>query len=154
MNHVHNITVRVIEKDEKKIPEIIQKLNQLLPLDFKKEKIELNHDTAQGFEDKTLHILTMDTFKNRHNKMLIDNVFEKLPRKSKKLIYNQRNTRLDEEGNFYIRFDKKSLLEDEFELVEHGDCFHFRLKIAAYPSNEETLKKSTEQFLEKKGCKK
>lgn len=154
MKNIHNITVRVIEKNENKVPKIKQKFNQILPIDFKKEKIDINHDKAMGFEDKTLHILTMDTSKSRHNKMLIKNIFESLPEDYKTKIYNQRNTRLDEEGNFYIRLDKKSLLNDKLEIVDHGDCFHFRIKIAAYPKNEDTLKKSTEEFLEKTGCKK
>jgi RNA binding exosome subunit len=154
MNNIHNITVRVIEKDEQKIPDIIQKFNQLLPLDFKKEKISINHDTAKGFEDKTIHILTMDTTKTQHNKTLIKNIFNNLPDDYKTQIYHQIKSRLDDEGNFYIRLDKESLLDDKFELVDHGDCFHIRLKIAAYPSNQENLKKSTKQFLEKTGCKK
>lgn len=149
MKNIHNITVRVIEKDEDKIPQIKQKLNHLLPLDFKKEKISVNHDTVKGFEDKTLHILTMDINKSKHNKTLIKYIFNNLSDDFKTEIYNQRNTRLDKDGNFYIRLDKESLLKDKFELVDHGDCFHFRFKIAAYPSNEENLIKSTKQFLEK-----
>lgn len=152
MNPIHNINVRVIEKDENKIPSIIKKLTQLIPIDFKKEKIDINHEKTKGFEDKTIHILTMDTKKTKHNDLLIDNSIRKLNISDKKQLYDQINTRLDEEGNFYIRLDKNSLLNDKHILVDHGDCFHFRIKIAAFPKNKETIKKSTEKFLEKTCC--
>lgn len=149
---LHNIRIRVFEKNPDEIDKIHHVFEKLLPIDFKKEKITVSTEEAEGFDEKTIYILTLKTEKRRHNWLLLETVFKKMSDADKQKIYRQRDSRLDDQGNFFLRLDKPSLLEGEFQLVEHGDCFHFKIKIAAFPSNREKLMNSLETVLEKIGC--
>ncbi|MEF8879881.1 MAG: RNA-binding domain-containing protein [Candidatus Thermoplasmatota archaeon] len=149
---VHNVSIRVFEKDYNNLENIQNIFNRLLPVDFKKEKVDIDHEEAEGFEEKTIHILSMETEKRRHNRLLLRNLFQQMHDKDKSRVFDQRRTRVDDEGNFYIRLDKQSLLDQKYVLTEGGDCFHFRIKIAAYPKNEDTIMDSIETLLSEHGC--
>lgn len=149
---IHNISVRVFEKNEDQIDNIYHVFKQLLPVDFEEEKINLDHQKAEGFEEETIHILSMETTKRRNNWLLLRNIFENLKEEDKHKLYEQRKTRVDKQGYFYIRLDKNSLLNQEYKVTEKGDCFHFKIKIAAFPKKRETIMDSVETILEKTGC--
>lgn len=147
---VHNISVRVFEKDNDQLNSTKNLFYKLLPVDFEKEKISVDHEKAEGFNDKTIHILSMDTSKRRNNRVLLDNIFENLSSEDKQKIKLDRKTRLDPEGNFYIRLDKNSLLKNEYKLTDGGDCFHFTVKLAAYPMKKEKILESLDMLLKDK----
>jgi len=147
---VHNIKIRVFEKNPKNLNETKKVFNEILPVDFEKEKIDINHEKAEGFNQKTIHILTLQTSKRRHNHMLLNNIFNKMDQKDKERVKKERKTRLDNEGNFYFRLDKKSLLNKKYEIIEGGNCFHFTIKLAAYPMKKENILKSLDQLMKDK----
>ncbi len=147
---VHKISVRVFEKNDDQLDSTKNIFNEILPVDFKREKISIEHEKAEGFNEKTIHILSMKTSKRRHNRVLLDNIFENLNEKDKQKIIDDRKTRLDSEGNFYIRLDKDSLLKNEYKLTDGGDCFHFTVKIAAYPLKKEKVLESLDLLLKDK----
>ncbi|MFW6149185.1 MAG: RNA-binding domain-containing protein [Atribacterota bacterium] len=151
---VHNISVRVLEKDSTKIDNTKNGFNKVLPIDFEKENININHERAEGFNQKTIHILSMQTSKRRHNRLLLNTIFSKISEKDKKRVNQERETRVDTEGNFYLRLDKKSLLNKKYKITEGGDCFHLTVKLAAYPMNKGNILQSLEQLLEDMGIKK
>lgn len=144
---VHNISVRVFEKDSNKIDRTKNVFKELIPVDFEKEKLDIEHEKAEGFNQKTIHILSIETSKNKHNRILLENIFNKLDEEDKKRIKQQKKNRLDSEGNFYLRLDKDSLLNKKFRLTEGGDCFHFTIKLAAYPMKKEKIMNSLNLLL-------
>lgn len=148
---VHNIQIRVFEKNPKRIDITKSGLNELLPVDFKKEKISIDHEKAEGFNEKTINIISIKTSKKRHNRMLLNNIFNKMDEKDKKRMYNERKTRIDTEGNFYIRLDKESLLNKKYRLTEGGNCYHLTIKLAAYPVNKKNILNSLDKLFRDKG---
>lgn len=150
---VHNISVRVFEKKHERIKKTKKGFEELLPVDFKKEKIKVNHEKAEGFNQKTIHILSMQTSKRKHNRVLLNNIFNEMNEKDKRRIYQEKETRVDSEGNFYLRLDKESLLDKKYKLTEGGDCFHLTVKLAAYPVKKENILDSLERLLEDKNVK-
>jgi RNA binding exosome subunit len=146
---VHNIEISVFEKEEQILNSIYKTFNKILPIDFNKEKIEIKKTKAEGFNQEIIHIISLKIRKYNHSLLLLQNIFKKLDKKDIEKIYEQRDSRLDRNGNFFIRLDKKSLLNNIHQLTESGDCFHFKIKIAAFPSNRENSIKSLEELLEK-----
>ncbi len=144
---VHNISVRVFEKNPSRINTTKNVFTKLLPVNFEKEKIDVNHKKAEGFNEKTIHILSMQTSKNRHNRVLLENIFNNMNEKDRKRVKKDKETRLDSEGNFYIRLDKSSLLNKRYKLTDGGDCFHFTIKLAAYPMKKENILESLNSLI-------
>ena len=143
---IHSIKINVFEKNQDEIEKINQIYQYLLPLDFKKEKIDLHHEQLEGLNQKIIYSITLETNKKRHNILLIEAIFGNLEKNEIKKIYGQIESRLSDEGDFYIRLDKQSLLDKSFILTEDGDCFHIKIKIAGYPAKRQifitTIKKS------------
>lgn len=139
---IHNITVSVFEKDPGKIKRIKSSLKKILPLDFQSEKININHEKAEGFNQKIIHIFSLKLTKNNHIKKLLTTVFHNLSKSDKRKLINQKESRLDKDGYFYIRLDKQLLLNDTFVLTEKGDCFHFKIKLASFPASRSGFLKS------------
>ncbi|MCA9478266.1 MAG: exosome protein, partial [Nanoarchaeota archaeon] len=53
-------------------------------------------------------------------------------------IIAKQEDRVDEKGRLFIRIDKKDFIEnDTVSLVDHGDCIHFSIMLAAFPKNRQ-----------------
>lgn len=131
---IHSITVTVFEKNQGDLGKINPVFRKILPLDFQKEKITLSCEKVEGFNQKEIHIFTLNVTKNIHIKKLLTTVFDSLSDNDKRKLVGQKESRLDDEGYFYFRLDKKSLLNDTVMLTEKGDCFHFKIKLASFPA--------------------
>jgi len=61
-----------------------------------------------------------------------------LVNEQRELILRQAETRLDREFNFFIRFDKEKLVnENKYWITDSGNCFHIKMNIACFPRKRE-----------------
>ena len=144
---IHSIQVNVFETQEDAIQKIKDTYQKLLPLDFKKEHIDIDHEQLQGFNQKIIHSLTLKTTKNKHNIILLQTFFKHLAPRIIKKIIDEIESRVNNEGHLYIRLDKPSLLSDSYKIIDHGDCFHIKIKLAAFPAKKENFLKSSYKLL-------
>ena len=152
VKHIHNITITIFEKNNEKIDDHKDILKFLLPVDFEKEHVDLSIESAEGFGQEMIQIIRLKTDKKRHNVLLLDNIFSHLSEEDKKLIGDQYLSRLNEEGYFFIRLDKSQLMKKKFILIESGNCYHFKIKIAGFPARWEEFEKSTKSLLINYNC--
>ena len=137
MKLAHFIKIRVFcneTEDENKIQE---SLVSLIPFDISEEKIVVKKKTSIGFKEKKIKILEIVLEKNKHVNAFLDSLNDMLGAEQKELLNQQSASRLDDELNFFIRFDKDRLLNKELWITESGDCFHLTISIAAFPSKKE-----------------
>ena len=142
-----SITLNVFEKDKNNLERIFDVYHDLLPLDFQKEKIVIKTDNLEGFNNKIIYSISLETTKNNHNTLLLDSLLRRLEKSDIQKIYNQINSRLNDDGYFYIRVDKNSLLHRIVKLTDDGDCFHIKIKIAAYPAKRQKFIESIQSLL-------
>ena len=65
----------------------------------------------------------------------------------KEIIKNELSRRMDEKGNFFLRFDKQEAYNRNLKLTYSGNAIHARIKIASYPvSKENALKVAYKLF--------
>ncbi|MFO7797121.1 MAG: RNA-binding domain-containing protein [Promethearchaeati archaeon] len=134
----HTLIIEIFVSPDEDIVTIKEKFINLFPFDFEKEEINLQEDTATGFNQKRIKIFRVNLSKNRHVKAFLLNMVKNLRNHTKEVILNQAEKRLDENFNFFLRFDKNKLLNQNiFQLTEQGDCILIRFKIAAFPKNKE-----------------
>ena len=153
MKLIHHAIVTIFEKKPENIDIIYNTLHELIPVDFEKEKINISHEKTVGITGDIIHIIKLKTTKNRYNTMLISSIFNNISIEDKKLIMNQRASRLNREGYFFLRLDKDSLLfQRKFIITDSGNCFHFKIKLVAYPANPEQFMNTLEKLLIDMGC--
>ena len=143
----HNICISVFCKPEDDIELIAKKLLILAPFDVKKEKIELKKTNTTGFNEKKITILEIYLEKESHTNLFLKNLTKNLADEQKSLIKKQADSRLDNNLNFFLRFDKSKLVnENKLWLTDKGDCYHIRIKIAAFPNKREIALKTVEKI--------
>lgn len=42
--------------------------------------------------------------------------------------------KIDEKGNWFLRFDKDDALDEKWTILDKGDAIHLKVKIAAFPA--------------------
>lgn len=140
MKYIHNITIRAFSKND--TPESIERgFDYIIPFDLMKEKIKIKTEyfgadsDNPGAEPITVYSVTFDrqTFIGefmRYFRSL-------LSPKQKRDIIEKAEKYMDEECAVYIRIDKDELRKEKLELVDHGNCFHITMNIAAFPKKKE-----------------
>jgi RNA binding exosome subunit len=154
MRYLHRITVTVFLNPEEysdnlHIEEnIISSLKRILLLDIVKEKIDLSIVKAVGFENREIKIFEMRILKESHTNIFLNNLKELLGQEQLSTLLSQRWSRLDENMDFFIRLDKKALIEGKAVLTESGDCFHIKMGIASFPKNRDVAIKVVESMFD------
>lgn len=139
MKYCHTIIVNVFVKPEDvaENPEIREKsksaIKSMLPLDWEKEKIDLNEIKTEGFEGRQIIIYELKMHKEKETNAFLKHLLSNLSKDQKDFLRLEKESRLDENDDFFIRLDRKKLLQGIYELTTSGDCFHIRMNIAAFP---------------------
>ncbi len=134
MKLVHSIGIKVFVKSFSDEEKTAQTLVSFLPKDFIEQKIKIEEESVKLENEERMKIYRVKTDKNRHNKHIISTLKNIL---LKKQLETSLKT-VDEEGFLYIRLDKKKLEEEgKAELIKHGDCYHFKILLAAFPKTKE-----------------
>lgn len=125
--------MRVFSKEEDNEELLIEKIHELFPFDFDKEKIKIISKTCYGFEDKKIKILSVEIKRQKLTADFLTNLIKKISDEQKELLLRQLESRLDDSLHFFLRLDKDKLLNNEYFITDYGNCFHFTIAIAAYP---------------------
>ena len=137
MKLAHNIKISVFAHQEEDQEKVAKTLTSLCPFDLGQQKIEIKKTIAKGFNDQNITIFEIFLQKTAHSSKFLDSLKQKLTPDQRDLLLKQAESRLDEELNFFIRFDKTKLLqENELWITDSGNCFHIKITIAAYPANK------------------
>jgi len=193
MKYAHYVKMRVFVKESEDEEKIIEKIKEIFPFDFEKQKIELKRDfvgkrqkeedeekeeeeevdeqeeevinveesVVEQFdveeegeereieEDKTNIVYSVEITAQRHTTKFLEEFMKRFDEKEINLLSTQLESRLDDNLDFYIRLDKDKLLdENKAYVVDQGNCFWFKISIAAYPHSREIAKKIVEKILE------
>ena len=125
---IHNIKFRAFVYENESIDEITQSILNILP------EAEIEAEEAEGLLEDKIIILSGVVSKKRYTKTffktLLDNVdLEKLN--------DDLELKIDEKGNWFLRFDKDDALEEKWTILDKGDAIHLKVKIAAFPAKKQ-----------------
>jgi len=147
MKSLNKAVISVFAREDEDFEAVKKTLLSLIPMDIEKEKIQLQRNTARGFEDKKIVVLKIELEKPRHTNAFIKKLLNDLTQEQKETLLKQAESRLDEHMHFFIRLDKEGLLQGNHEITDSGDCFHIKLHIAAFPSKRLEALKVIEKLL-------
>lgn len=140
MRLAHQIKIKVLsyEKNNEDEKLILNKFLQLFPFNLENEKLELKKSEAFGFNEKKITIFEVTLAKERHTSQFIENLIKNIDEEQKKLILEQLESRLDNNLDFFLRFDKDEYLKNNIlRLTDSGNCFHIEISVAAFPKKRE-----------------
>ena len=140
MKIAHQIKIKVFSYEKNSDDErlIHNKFLQFFPFSLKDEKIELKTTPAKGFSEKKITVFDVTLAKEKHINKFLKNLAGNLDEEQKKLILSQSESRLDNNLDFFLRFDKGEYLKNnKLRLTDSGNCFHIEMSIAAFPKTKE-----------------
>ena len=138
MKIAHSIKITVFVKEGEDEEKVKRKMVGSIPFDIEQEKIELKERVTAGFNEKEIKIFEILLEKHRHIEAFLEKLARELSEEAKELILRQAESRLDEECNFFLRFSKEKLMEEnELWVTDQGNCFHIKMNVAAFPKKKE-----------------
>lgn len=138
MKIAHSIKITAFAKEDEDENRIKNKMKELVPSDIEESKVKLEQKIAIGFNERKIKIFEILLEKDKYISMFLDSLAEKLSDEAKEIILKQAESMLDENCNFFLRFSKDKLLEEnEMWITNQGNCFHIRVNIAAFPKKKE-----------------
>jgi RNA binding exosome subunit len=95
----------------------------------------LDQKKVTGLEKQDINVLTVKLTKDSNINAFLVHLQEQLSDTDKKMVLQQKHSRLDADLAFYLRLGKSQLLKEKYKIVEGGNCFHIRILLACYPKS-------------------
>ena len=138
MKLMHSIKLTVFSYEHENSDEILNSFLKFFPFSLEENKIKPVKRNATGFGDSKIEIFEVLLIKTSLINQFLDFILENLDDVQKGTLIQQAESRLDENLDFFIRFDKDSWVKNEkLELTDSGKCFHLKMSVAAFPTKRE-----------------
>ncbi len=142
MRYAHSARLTVFSYENENSEIILESFLKFFPFSLEENKVELKKTKAQEFNESAITIFEVVLTKiNLINKFL-DFILDNLSEEQKQIIIRPKESRLDGNLDFFIRFDKDEWINNKkLELTDSGKCFHLRVSVAAFPRKREVALK-------------
>ena len=138
MKFAHLIKLTVFSYEHENSESILEAFLRFFPFNLEDNKIALKKTYAAGFNERKIRIFEVLLTKSNLVSQFLRNLLDNLDENQKNQILLQMESRLDENLDFFIRFDKDSWVnEKKLVLTDSGKCFHIRISVAAFPKKRE-----------------
>lgn len=150
MKYAHSIKLTVFSYEHENSGKILDSFLRFFPFNIEENKIEIAKRNATGFNESKIEIYEIILTKANLISQFLDFILGNLDEVQKETLIRQAESRLDENLDFFIRFDKESWIKDKkLELTDSGKCFHTKMRIATFPSKREVALKTISDLFRK-----
>ena len=125
---IHNIKFRAFVYEDESVEEISQAILNILP------EAEIEAEEAEGMLEDKIIILSGVVSKKRYTKAFFNTLLEFTDLDK---LNSDLERKMDEKGNWFLRFDKSDALDEKWTILDSGDSVHMKIKIAAYPARKD-----------------
>jgi RNA binding exosome subunit len=138
MKYAHLIKLTVFSYEDEDKDSIFDSLLGFFPFNLESNEISVKKTKAEGFNENKVEILNVMLAKTNLINQFLKGLLEKMDEGQKRTIFNQAESRLDKNLDFFMRFDKGEWInEKKLALTDSGKCFHMKISIAAFPKKRE-----------------
>lgn len=128
---IHNITYRSFVYQTEDEEKVIQSINYLFPNILPEKSISEDH-----YSNK-ITILQEKISKKRYCRDFIEFLNNNISNEDKHILNEELSRRMDDKGNFFLRFSKQDAFDENLKLTYSGNAIHVRIKIASYPVSKD-----------------
>lgn len=125
---IHNIKFRAFVYENESVDEISQAILNIL------SEAEIEAEEAEGILEDKIIILSGTVSKKRYTKTFFNTLLEWTDLNK---LNDDLERKMDEKGNWFLRFDKNDAFDEKWTILDSGDSIHLKVKIAAYPAKKE-----------------
>ena len=125
---IHNIKFRAFVYEDESVEEISQAILNILP------EAGIEAEEAEGMLEDKIIILSGVVSKKRYTKAFFNTLLEFTDLDK---LNSDLERKMDEKGNWFLRFDKSDALDEKWTILDSGDSVHMKIKVAAYPARKD-----------------
>ena len=125
---IHNIKFRAFVYENESIDEITQSILNILP------EADIEAEEAEGLLEDKIIILSGVVSKKRYTKTFFKTLMDSVDLEK---LNDDLELKIDEKGNWFLRFDKDDALDEKWTILDKGDAIHLKVKIAAFPAKKQ-----------------
>ena len=125
---IHNIKFRAFVYENESVDEISQSILNILP------EAEIEAEEAEGLLEDKIIILSGVVSKKRYTKTFFKTLMDSVDLEK---LNDDLELKIDEKGNWFLRFDKADALDEKWTILDKGDAIHLKVKIAAFPAKKQ-----------------
>ncbi|MBO6110783.1 MAG: RNA-binding protein [Methanobrevibacter sp.] len=125
---IHNIKFRAFVYEDEDVDEVSQAILNILP------EAEIEAEEAEGMLENKILILTGVVSKKRFTKAFFNTLLESVDLDK---LNDDLERKMDEKGNWFLRFDKADALDEKWTILDSGDAIHLKVKVAAFPAKKQ-----------------
>ena len=125
---IDNIKVRAFVYENESIDEITQSILNILP------ESDIEAEEAEGLLEDKIIILSGVVSKKRYTKTFFKTLLDSVDLEK---LNDDLELKIDEKGNWFLRFDKDDALDEKWTILDKGDAIHLKVKIAAFPAKKQ-----------------
>ena len=125
---IHNIKFRAFVYEDESVDDISQAILNILP------EAEIEAEEAEGMLENKILILSGVVAKKRYTKAFFNTLLESVDLDK---LNDDLERKMDDKGNWFLRFDKTDALDEKWTILDKGDAIHLKVKIAAFPAKKQ-----------------
>ena len=91
-------------------------------------------EEAEGLLEDKILILSGEVSKKRYTRTFFNTLIESVDLDK---LNEDLERKMDEKGNWFLRFDKSDALDEKLTVLDKGDAIHLKIKITAYPAKKQ-----------------
>ena len=142
MKQIHNIRIRVLDREKETCQKIIDTLLFAAKIEKKDVEIKISDDG----EDDPLYIYELWVDHQQPIRKITSHIVTCLPSEEKTTVHDNPHKFLDTGTHCFLRLDKRKAQEGTYVFSETPDCVHVRLNIAAFPATKEKAAKIVQEL--------
>ncbi len=144
-HHVRLTTFIQATEDEDKVLEAIA---TFIPDEIDEDDVLFDIDETRGFFGNPIKVINVEIKRSRAVRQFLEHFKELLSEKDRRYLLENLDEKTDEEGTFYVRFNKQKAYLDEVEIDEGADVVQVRIKVKEFPMRKEAVVKAVREWLE------
>ena len=125
---IHNIKFRAFVYENESVDEISQAILNILP------EAEIEAEEAEGILEDKIIILSGVVSKKRYTKAFFNTLLEWTDLDK---LNSDLERKMDDKGNWFLRFDKVDALDEKWTILDSGDSIHLKVQVAAFPAKKQ-----------------
>ncbi|WP_297519828.1 RNA-binding protein [Thermococcus sp.] len=144
-HHVRLTTFIQATEDEDKVLDAIA---TFIPDEIDEDDVLFDIDETRGFFGNPIKVINVEIKRSRAVRQFLEHFKELLSEKDRRYLLENLDEKIDEEGTFYVRFNKQKAYLGEAEIDEGADVVQVRIKVKAFPMRKEAVVKAVREWLE------
>jgi hypothetical protein len=145
--NAHNVKIRTFVHATEDPEKVLEALETLFPEDLSPKDVEFEMVETEGYFGNPILVIDAEIKRSRNVRKFLENLKNILSEEDKAFLLENLEEKVDENGTFYIRFDKQKAYLGEIKVLDGEDVIHVRIKVKSFPMKKETVVRAIGEWL-------